>query len=216
MERLSPSPSILDIYAYCGTSVVVQPMEVGLSKRIVPKPGLASQEELDKLDDVYPRNNLTNSEKLQISLEMARSLADLHGFEGGPIAQGDVHADQWLVSASGSIKLNDFNYAVIPEWNSAKQNYCLEDEQKEWGDELNRAPQEYSGDDQDESIDTYSFGNIMYQMVSELRLDDFVIPTTNHSGASYSSLTPSFVDRLQACGISMTNSIEKYRKCRYK
>lgn len=41
-----------------------------------------------------PMNNLTTSEKLDIALVMAESMADIHGFEGGAIAHGDVHPDQ--------------------------------------------------------------------------------------------------------------------------
>jgi hypothetical protein len=35
------------------------------------------------LDNVYPRNNYTVEQKLDVSIEMAKALADLHGYEGG-------------------------------------------------------------------------------------------------------------------------------------
>jgi serine/threonine protein kinase len=109
LERLSSSPRILDIYSYCGGSVFVEQMASDLHTKIVYGNGVDSQERLDTLDNVYPQNNLTASEKLQISLEMAKSLADIHGFEGGPIVHADTHIEQWLIAPDGNIKLNDFN-----------------------------------------------------------------------------------------------------------
>lgn len=163
LERLSPSPRILDIYAYCGGSVFVEPMAGDLDVKIVNGKGVDSQKRLDTLDNVYPQNNLTVSEKLQISLDMAESLADLHGFEGGPIVHADTHIEQWLIAPDGSIKLNDFNNARVPLWSEEKMNYC--DTRATYGGTY-RSPEEFSGGLQDESKDTFAFGNNIYTLVS--------------------------------------------------
>ena len=126
LERLSHSPRILDIYAHCGTSILVEAMAGDIWDKIVPGNGDTTQEELDKLDDVYPLNNFTASEKLQISLEMALSLADLHNFEGGVIHHGDTHLEQWLLAPDKSLKLNDFNNALIPTFDVEKGDYCTQ------------------------------------------------------------------------------------------
>lgn len=89
MERLSSSPRVIDIYGFCGTSVLLEAMASDLHTKIIAGDGFASQNDLDELDDVNPLNNFTTSEKLQIALAMVESLADIHGFEGGMI----VHAD---------------------------------------------------------------------------------------------------------------------------
>jgi hypothetical protein len=125
LERMSPSPRVLDIYGACGTSVLVEAMASDLHTKIITGSGIASQKLLDKLDDIYPLNGFTASEKLQISLDMAESLADLHGFEGGPILHADTHIEQWLIAPDGSIKLNDFNNAREPLWDQRKGEYCL-------------------------------------------------------------------------------------------
>ena len=125
LERLSRSPRILNIYGACGTSVFIEAMASDLHTKIIKGTGFAAQEELDKLDGVHPLNDFTPSEKLQISLDMAMSLADMHGFEGGPICHADTHIEQWLIAPDGSIKLNDFNNARQPTWDTRKGEYCL-------------------------------------------------------------------------------------------
>ncbi len=165
LERLTPSPRVLDIYGYCGTSVVVEPMAEDLHTKIIVGTGYTFQKKLDKLDDVYPLNNFTASEKLQISLDMAESLADLHGFEGGAIIHADTHIEQWLIAPDRSIKLNDFNNAREPTWNVKKNKYC--EKTSTYGG-VWRSPEEYIGRPQDESIDVYAYGNNIYTLVSPL------------------------------------------------
>ena len=124
MERLTASPRIVDMYGHCGTSIVSETMPGDVSKQIVPGSGYAKQADLDVLDHVEPANNLTAVEKLDIAIVMAESIADMHGHWGGPIVNGDIHPVQWLRSRDGSVKLNDFNNAGIPDWNLEKGEYC--------------------------------------------------------------------------------------------
>lgn len=53
--------------------------------------------------------------KLQVALEIAESLAELHGFAGGVIVHGDVQLGQWLQqeSTNGRLVLGDFNLAKV-------------------------------------------------------------------------------------------------------
>lgn len=114
MERLTASKIIVDIYGHCGTSIIAEAMPGEVTMSIVPADdiddydrGHIKQEELDEMqeDDVHPMNNLTIKEKVDLALLMAESLAELHGFNGGMIIHGDLHPDQWLKTADGSIKL---------------------------------------------------------------------------------------------------------------
>ena len=100
LERMSPSPRVIDIYGSCGTSILMEAMAGDLHTKIITGTGIISQEKLDKrqVDDVHPKNGFTASEKLQIALDMAESLADLHGFEGGPVVHADTHIEQWLLA----------------------------------------------------------------------------------------------------------------------
>ena len=163
MERLTPSPRVVDILGYCGTSVLLEAMASDLHTKIIIGNGIASQQTLDELDQVHPLNNFTASEKLQISLDMIESLADLHGFAGGKIIHADTHIEQWLIAPDGRIKLNDFNNARLPRWDSKHNNYC--EIVLIYGG-IWRSPEEHNGLLQDESIDIYAFGNSIYTLVS--------------------------------------------------
>lgn len=168
LERLSQSPHILDIYSYCGSSVIVEAMASDINNRIVPTEGYILQKKLDRLqtEDVHPLNNLTVSEKLQIALYMAEALADVHGFGGGVIVHADVHVDQWLVAPDGSVKLNDFGDAYPALWSRSKNKYCF---RKDLGHSGTwKAPEEYEGRLNEEAIDVYAFGNIVYSLVSRI------------------------------------------------
>jgi streptomycin 6-kinase len=133
LERLTASPRIMDIYGYCATTTRLEFMPEEIEKTIEPGNGRyrANQTELDMLDNVYPRNDLTAMEKLVMALEMAEALADLHGFKDGVILHGDLHHCQFLKNSEGKIKLGDFNLATILEWNDKEEHYCKR-KRKEW------------------------------------------------------------------------------------
>ena len=112
MERLSGSPRIVDLYGHCGTSVserskptwlfpkglwrvrlivfafnglyqvIVEAIPYEVEEYIVPE-GYVKQVDLHDADDVKPQNSYSAAEKLGMALEMAESLADLHGFPDG-------------------------------------------------------------------------------------------------------------------------------------
>jgi serine/threonine protein kinase len=124
MERLTSSPRILDIFGHCSTSIIVEPMPYEVEEYIVPGKGMAKQEDLDNYDDVKPMNDYTVAEKLQIALDMAESIADLHGFEGGVIVHDDVQLCQWLRNSDDKLKLGDFNRAEVMEWRDTNNTYC--------------------------------------------------------------------------------------------
>jgi len=117
MERLTSSPRIMDMYSHCGTSNVVQNMISSIDDDVVP-PGIWEPNN-------EPRSTLSPSEKLEMALEMAKSLADLHGFEDGVIVHGDVQLGQWMrPSPHSKLVLGDFNLAKILPWDSHKEEYC--------------------------------------------------------------------------------------------
>jgi hypothetical protein len=134
-----------------------------ISPIIIPNTGYAKQSELDKLPNVQPANNLTALEKLDMALEMAKSIADIHGFPG-LIVHGDIHPVQWLFSERHQLKLNDFNNADILPWSRSENDYCKVD-RGEWGG-MYRSPEEFEGELADEKIDVYSMGNNIYVLLT--------------------------------------------------
>jgi serine/threonine protein kinase len=125
-DQLTTVPLVLKIYGYCGGSVIVEAMAADLHKIVIPGDGQASQSRLDQIpiDQPLSQNSLTVSEKLQIALEMAESLAALHGYSGGRIIHSDTHPEQWLFDNNGTAKLNDFNNAYLGTWSIERGDYC--------------------------------------------------------------------------------------------
>jgi serine/threonine protein kinase len=128
MERLTHSPRIIDIYGHCSTTILSEAMGANSEvwRDMIPGTGRATQEEYEAENklEVKPRNNFTAAEKLDISLQMAEALADMHGFEGGVMLHGDTHPEQWLRGKDGRWVLNDFNNGEILDWNRDKSKYC--------------------------------------------------------------------------------------------
>jgi hypothetical protein len=103
-EKLSASRVTSNMYAHCGSSIVVE-AAVSITEDIIPKVrinnksyrGYMKQSVLDTLqqNDVYPMNRFTNEEKLDIAIAMAESLAEMHGFGGSVITNDDISLDQW-------------------------------------------------------------------------------------------------------------------------
>jgi serine/threonine protein kinase len=124
MERLTASPRIINIFGHCSVTILAEAMGSEVWKDIIPGTGHVSQEELDQLDDVFPRNNYTVEQKLDMAIEMAEALADMHGFDGGVILHGDTHPEQWLLSKDGRLILNDFNNAEILDYYAEREGYC--------------------------------------------------------------------------------------------
>jgi hypothetical protein len=199
MERYSHSSHVVDIYAMCGTSIVVEAMMSDIHTIIIRGEGWVSQSDLDAeykkrreerleqrsifgggsgsqdasddecddLDKYISQNNLTISEKLQIALSMAESLVLMHDNDddGSIIVNDDVHIEQWLVSYDGSVKLNDLQNSEVMEWDPYTGRQCLP--HLMYGGTY-RAPEEYTGDYQDEKKDVYAFGQNIYCLLTGL------------------------------------------------
>jgi hypothetical protein len=125
-ERLTASPRIFDIYGMCGLSILSEFFPHGDMDDIAfLGEGYMEPEDLEDEDEVKPQNNLTPIEKLTIALDMAESIAELHGHPGGVIVHGDIHTGQFLYNLDKSLTiLNDFNRAEWMTWDDKKKDYC--------------------------------------------------------------------------------------------
>jgi hypothetical protein len=93
-ERLTSSPRIYDIYGFCGLSILSEFFPYGdIEDEVVTGSGyLLTKEEQQrqKSDDLKSYNDISSERKLDLSLQMAEALADLHGNEDGTIVHQDV------------------------------------------------------------------------------------------------------------------------------
>jgi len=168
MERMTYSPRIIDIYGHCSASTMVEVVPIEFEEAAIIGEGFESTELVEKRNSngVRPYNNFTSSEKLHFALDMAESLADLHGFREGIIVHDDVQMCQWLRTPDGRLKLGDFNRATIMSWDLLKGEYCKFNNGEAFSQY--RAPEEFAARNLNEKIDIFSFGNNIYAMLTGL------------------------------------------------
>ena len=111
-EALSPNPHIVDLYSYCGLSMLSEAMERGDLHGVAAPVYERCQENLPA-DQWELRNNLTSSQKVQYALEMAQAVQILHEHAAGTIVHNDLQVSQFLLSSDNRIKLTDFNRATV-------------------------------------------------------------------------------------------------------
>lgn len=168
MERMTKSPRIMDIYGHCGFSTLAEVVPIEFEEAMVAGEGYEKNDVVEHRneDGLHPYNNFTATQKLGYALEMAESLADLHGFEDGVIVHDDVQMCQWLRTPDGRLKLGDFNRATIMQWDLVKGEYCKFNNGPAMANY--RAPEEFAARNLNEQIDTFSFGNNIYAMLTGL------------------------------------------------
>lgn len=173
MIQTSSSNRTMDLYAYCATSVLVEPGEP-FERYISPyeekefsRNKLRRMHDKNQKDsDVIPMNQYTSNERLEIALAMAESIAELHGNREGVIINHDLGFDQFLISKKdGLIKMSDLNKARNIYWNPNNNQYCKM-YSAQYG--IRRAPEEMEGGMIDESAEVYTFGKLLYTILTGL------------------------------------------------
>jgi hypothetical protein len=115
-ERFTSTPSIVDIYQFCGLSMLTEYFPYGdVEKDVVGFPHHRSNFNPLKDKELLPYNNFTGSEKLQLALGMVEPVRALHNFKDGVIVHDDIQLCQylWTEETGLGVKLNDFNRAEI-------------------------------------------------------------------------------------------------------
>jgi len=164
MERLTFSPRISNVYAHCGASVLVERFHG------IPIGNLFMEEEREGIE--YPTQIPNPGQKLKMALQMAEGIADLHGFLDGVIVHNDIQYPQFLTDNSLNVYLTDFNRADIMFWDEHKSEHCKFFSGSAHGNV--RSPEEYANKAVDEKIDVYSFGNVIFSLLSGKEpYDDF-------------------------------------------
>jgi len=108
MERLSSSPFIIDIYAFCGQSTITE--YAGIELRKVLK-------------------RATPYDRLRLAYESAAGLAAVHSVDysegkNATMAHNDLNPANIIISDDGRAKLNDFNIAEFLKWNITGNKPC--------------------------------------------------------------------------------------------
>lgn len=124
-EKVNGNPRIVESFGFCGLSFLGEAMVNGdLEKLAIPSGQGRIRRSLEDEHHLVLGNNLTGTQKLELSLDMAEAVRVLHSFPGGVIVHDDIQLPQFLFSSNGELKLNDFNRAEIMLWNEKDQEYC--------------------------------------------------------------------------------------------
>jgi serine/threonine protein kinase len=148
MERLTSSPHVINIFSFCGHSVMTE---------------YADGKSLGELADKSKKTPLA---RLRIARDIAQGLADVHGIDGDGNATF-VHLDinpANVVSIDGTLKLNDFNIGIIRKWNTTSNQPCgfpAQYPNPQW-----RSPEEARNEQNlTEKVDIFSMGHIFFRLV---------------------------------------------------
>eukprot|EP00815_Leptocylindrus_aporus_P011123 CAMPEP_0116059472 /NCGR_PEP_ID=MMETSP0322-20121206/5811_1 /TAXON_ID=163516 /ORGANISM="Leptocylindrus danicus var. apora, Strain B651" /LENGTH=572 /DNA_ID=CAMNT_0003543849 /DNA_START=134 /DNA_END=1852 /DNA_ORIENTATION=- len=167
MERLTSSPRIVDMFGHCALGVITEQLDYDMETTVIPTSGTVDDEDgLKDQYDVNPQNDYKPTEKLGLALEMAKSIAELHGFQDGVIVHDDIQLSQFLIDSNGKLKLNDFNRAEVMLFDEEKGQYCRYRNGGVYGNY--RAPEEFKDSRLNEKIDVWSMGNNIYALLTGL------------------------------------------------
>lgn len=150
MERLTSSPHVINVFGFCGNSVVTE---------------YADGKRLGELAD---KNKKVPLSRLRIAADIASGLADVHGIDGDDGNNATfVHLDinpANVVSIGGTLKLNDFNIGIVRRWNTTSNTPCgfpAQYPNPQW-----RSPEEARGEsDLTEKVDVFSMGHIFFRLI---------------------------------------------------
>jgi mitogen-activated protein kinase kinase kinase 7 len=158
MERLTSSANIIDVYGFCGNTILSEYVSAGLDRIIF------DDEHNDRSNETVSVSRESSLGRLRLALGVAKGVAALHSIVGGPIVHGDLQAKQFLVDVDGTIKLNDFNRCrFIAHHNDTKQACPIRIPQAPGAA---RAPEEYDFKPLNEQIDMYSLGHVLFTILT--------------------------------------------------
>ncbi|GAX23734.1 hypothetical protein FisN_12Hh311 [Fistulifera solaris] len=156
MEQLTYSPNVVDIYSYCGNSVLTEFIPVPLDALI------GAEEKIDTSKTGGLSRDSPDG-RLRLALDVARGMKALHEIPGGPIIHADIQPRQFLVSSNGVLKVNDFNRCRFMG-QDARGIPCKLMIPSAPGKA--RSPEEYEGEQLDEKLDIYSIANVYFEILT--------------------------------------------------
>ena len=148
MERKTFSPHVINVYGFCGRSVVSE---------------FANGPRLGTWADKAKKHPLR---RLKIARDIAMGLSHVH-FGRGDVNASFVHLDvnpANIVVVDNSLKLNDFNIGIMLKRNATSGKTCgfpAQFPNPQW-----RSPEEVNDSlHLDEKVDVFSLGHIFFRMI---------------------------------------------------
>jgi serine/threonine protein kinase len=158
MERLTAAPNVVDMYGFCGNTVLTE-----FAPRTLDDVIYTPRDKPAHRDD-GPLTRQTTEGRLALAVGVMKGLAAIHDIAGGPIVHADIQAKQFLIAADGHVKINDFNRCRFMAHRQKDQTSCLFQIPTSPG--KSRSPEEYSEALLDEKLDVYSTANVLYGIIT--------------------------------------------------
>lgn len=190
-ERLTASPRVTDINAFCGNSGLFEFAAGGSLVDRLERHYLAKMEKEEDDEGGQRRHNASKKDdddildqraKLNIAHQVAAGLADFHEADAmrdengeiisAAIAHADITTDQFVSVGGDNYKLNDFNRCRFMR--RYRNSNSSGGDGKPCGFYIgnnpakNRSPEEYAYTVETDKIDIYSMGNIFYSILTDL------------------------------------------------
>jgi hypothetical protein len=154
MEQLTASPYVVDIYGYCGNSVLTEYLDTPLDKAIRQQQTSISSN----------NGQQQQQQRIQWALDVAKGVQALHETLPGPIVHADLQSKQFLWSSvTNTVKINDFNRCRFMALHKDTRQPCPFHIPTAPGKQ--RAPEEYNYQPLDQQLDIYSTANILWEIV---------------------------------------------------
>lgn len=163
MSRLASSQYIVDMYAFCHLSVLVENFPRGdMKEKAAP---FLKRKNITLYDtvDVNPLNKFTLTQKVKYALDMARGIEAMHSID---LIHDDLKLAQFLLGNNDHIKLNDFSRTKERVWDPLLKRVKVYRNSGRHGD--CRSPEEYAEKELTEKIDIFSLGSIMFSLLTGL------------------------------------------------
>jgi len=153
LDQMTKSPLIVDIFGHCSNTALFDWGEGG------------------DLTGIFMTNNgevktFQNEHILKIAYNLSMSVHDAHNFDAegrATIAHTDIKTNQFLFS-DGYYRLTDFNRVRFLLWNEDEHETCGFKVGKNGGKW--RSPEEYAYELENEKVDVYSLGNVLYFLLT--------------------------------------------------
>ncbi|KAL7483099.1 hypothetical protein ACHAW6_008741 [Cyclotella cf. meneghiniana] len=160
LERLTQSPNIFPIHAYCGFALVLPYVSGGtLSSR------------LRKWRKGHIQ--ISSRQRLAYAVQMARGLRDLHDIDhdGVPsVTHGDLKEQQYLITDEGGLQLGDFNKGTFLKKSNTNGKVCTYLPPSGYIDKVFRSPEEYAYRPQTAATDVWALGSLMFYLLTGARV----------------------------------------------
>mmetsp|Transcript_46634 Transcript_46634/g.68924 ORF Transcript_46634/g.68924 Transcript_46634/m.68924 type:complete len:568 (-) Transcript_46634:51-1754(-) len=150
-EHLSSSSRIIDIYGFCGESVLNEVASGGTLTSIIERDR--------KSGTLIPRK------KVEYARDLAMALSAAHGGNNVTLVHRDMKADNIVINHDGILKLNDFNDGELLHWNKSSSTQChfrkmLWNPTWKSNEEVRELPLT-------EKVDVYALGGLLYFILTE-------------------------------------------------